>query len=93
MSTASGSSSADPARVSARAHALSVAAGRLDSDAAVLAVGIRAALGAWTGSAADSFRAYAAATDASRLAASSALRAAALRLEVHAEALAAHATG
>ncbi|WP_436771804.1 hypothetical protein [Yinghuangia sp. YIM S09857] len=82
-------SSANPARISARAHALAVAATRIDNDAVTLASGVRAALAQWSGTAATAFRAYATATDASRIAASSALRSAAIRLEAHAEAVAA----
>lgn len=83
------SSPADPARISARAHALSVAATRIDNDAVTLAAEIRAALGQWSGDAAVAFGSYVSATDASRIATSSALRAAAIRLEAHAEAVAA----
>ncbi|MEU8138409.1 hypothetical protein [Streptodolium elevatio] len=83
------SSSADPARISARAHALAVAATRIDNDAVTLAAGVRSALTQWSGTAAAAFRSYAGATDASRIATSSALRVAAIRLEAHAEAVAA----
>lgn len=76
-------------RLAVHARELTAAAGRLDADAVVLATGIRAGLADWTGAAAGAFHAYAAGTDASRLAASAALRTAAARLSAHAAALAA----
>ncbi|MDI2130774.1 WXG100 family type VII secretion target [Yinghuangia seranimata] len=87
MSIGSGAVQGYPACVRAHAASLAACAVRIDDDAVVLAGRVREALGHWSGPAAEAFRSYAAALDAARAEASTALRRAADRLREHASAL------
>lgn len=82
-----GPSLASIAHVSALARSLAHTADRVDADAVTLAAAVRSGTPRWHGTAADAFATYAHTADRLRGTATTALRAAARRLEAHAAGL------